>query len=117
MNGPYRFLVSLDWLVFAGGLTLVLFLPALARRLFREMRREQYGTTRTRSWFAAGLTLVANEWGGAALVIIPALVTALRGNLTLIQWAAGVWLARGILAIAFVGPIRREAEGDPFVFL
>jgi SSS family solute:Na+ symporter len=116
MSGLHHFLTPFDRLVFGVVVLVVFLLPPLLRRSFRGGPRHA-GDDRRLSWVAAGLALVANDLGGAALLAIPALTAAFSGNLTMMQWALGAWLARILLVCFWIGPLYREGGGDPFAFV
>ncbi len=115
MDGLHRVLTPLDWLVFGGVAFGIWLLPLLWRR--RGADGAGPGAENRLSWMAAGLALVANDAGGAALLAIPALTASISGDFTVMQWALGAWLARLVLLVFWIGPLFREGGGDPFVFI
>jgi SSS family transporter len=107
---------GIDWAVLAAYL---LGTSWLADRLAgsRQTMRDFFLGGRRLPWWAVSGSIVASEVSGVTFVSIPAIAYARGGNYTYVMLLLGYFLARFVIAYAFVPAYYRQEIYSPYEFM
>jgi len=106
----------IDWLVLLGYLGLTTWVGHIMRGKQATIRDFFLGG-RSLPWPAVSGSIIATEISGVTFIGVPAMIFALNGDFTYLQWAIGSILARIVVAVWFVRVYYQQEIYSPYDYM
>ena len=116
MNGLHHFFTPLDWAVVVGYFLLATLVGFLMRGKQASIKDFFLGG-RSLPWPAVTGAIIATEISGLTFIVVPAMVVALQGDFTYLQWAIGSISGRILVGLFFVKVFYENDVYSPYDFM